>query len=227
MKRKFIAKLTNGLVAISNRIAITILIIAIASCNTTKTMHSGNTIPSKLDSLVADADGNKYPVKIFSDHIIWMTANLKQNITNSYCYNDSAGNCEKYGRLYTWEAAKKACGLLGGGWRLPTNEEWKQLAVLYGDGSQDSVENRKRAYNALMYFGNSQFNAVLGGNREPNGQYARVNAHGFYWTSTENDSANACFSNFGKGSQSLYHQDGCEKNRAISVRCVKAIDVSK
>ena len=225
MKRKFIAKLTSGLAALKNCIAIAIFIITVASCNTTKSIYSGNASTAKSnDSLVADTDSNKYPVKIFPGHILWMTANLKQNMADSYCYGDVKDNCEKYGRLYTWEAAKKACSLLGDGWRLPTNDEWKQLAILYGDGSQDSVQNRKSAYNALMYFGNSQFNAVLGGNREPDGQYARVDAHGFYWTSTENDSANVCFGNFAKGSQSLYHQDGFEKNRAISVRCVKSVD---
>jgi hypothetical protein len=35
------------------------------------------------------------------------------------------------------------------------------------------------------------------------------------------------FYNFGKGSQALYQQDGGEKTRAFSVRCVKSIDSLK
>ncbi|MFN2440694.1 MAG: hypothetical protein ABR503_15935, partial [Chitinophagaceae bacterium] len=46
------------------------------------------------------------------------------------------------------------------------------------------------------------------------------NAHGFYWTGTENDSNTAWLCNFGKGLQFLnYHNDG-EKTRAFSVRCM-------
>ena len=57
-----------------------------------------------------------------------MTTNLELNIPGSYCYNDTGENCERYGRLYTWESAKKGCSLLGDGWRLPGKEEWQRLA---------------------------------------------------------------------------------------------------
>ncbi len=59
------------------------------------------------------------------------------------------------------------------------------------------------------------------------GSYARVDAHGFYWTATESDVANAWFYNFGKNGKILNrHQDG-QKHMAISVRCVRNIDKSK
>ena len=50
-------------------------------------------------------------------------------------------NCEEYGRLYTWEAAKRACESLGKGWRLPTDEEWKVLANSVG-GYYDYETNK-------------------------------------------------------------------------------------
>ena len=40
----------------------------------------------------------------------------------------------------------------------------------------------KAAYTALLSGGTSGFNAVLGGNRSIDGQYDRLEAHGFYWT---------------------------------------------
>src|SRR5262245_20868868 len=48
----------------------------------------------------------------------WMTENLDVNASPSYCYDDAELNCRRYGRLYTWESAQRACELLGEGWRL-------------------------------------------------------------------------------------------------------------
>jgi uncharacterized protein (TIGR02145 family) len=69
--------------------------------------------------------------------------------------------------------------------------------------------------------GSSGFNAVLGGRRDPDGgPYARVAAHGFYWTASESDSASAWCYNFGRALFLDRHGDG-EKERALSVRCVR------
>ena len=198
------------------------------SCGTTNQISSQKMIAHKPnDSILADRDGNRYTTKAFSDNNLWMTSNLNTNIPDSYCYNDSEVNCKRYGRLYTWEAAQKGCSLLGEGWRLPTKDDWQRLAGLYGDTAKDSVEIRKIAYQALLFTGASQFYALLGGGRAPDGEYARLEAHGFYWTATENDSSTAGFANFAKGSQSLYHQTDGEKTMAFSVRCIKSTDSLK
>ena len=154
-----------------------------------------------------------------------MTTNLKVNLPDSYCYDNADENCEKYGRLYSWESAKEGCKTLGNGWHLPTTTEWRQIALLYKDTAQDSSAIRKAAYKELLLGGSSGFNAVLGGGREVEGKYARMEAHGFYWTSTEIDSSSAWNYNFAKGSQALYQQDGGDKKEAYSVRCVKSGNV--
>jgi uncharacterized protein (TIGR02145 family) len=205
-------------------IAIVILATMLFSCNTANPAHTGTTSAGKSnDSVLVDSDGNRYPVKSLSDNILWMTNNLNLAIPGSYCYEDKKHNCQIYGRLYTWESAKNGCMLLGNGWRLPTNDEWKGLLALHGGIAKDSDEIRKEAYKEVMYPGDSKFNAVLGGGRDFEGLYSRLEAHGFYWTATENDSTAAWFYNFGKGSQSLFQQNGGEKTRAFSVRCVKSV----
>ncbi len=77
--------------------------------------------------------------KRMADGKEWTTQNL--NIKNvktdpSYCYADAERNCGQYGRLYTWESAQRACRSLGEGWRLPTNEDWRQLANRYDASSK-------------------------------------------------------------------------------------------
>jgi uncharacterized protein (TIGR02145 family) len=151
----------------------------------------------------------------------WTTDNLSVNSDPSYCYDDAELNCRRRGRLYTWESAQRACQSLGDGWQLPTNDEWRQLTKHFGGVRDDSDDSGSAAYKALLFGGSSGFDALLGGGRSNDGQYARLNAHGFYWTSSESDSATAWFYNFGEGGRSLNrHKDG-EKQMAVSVRCVR------
>ena len=159
--------------------------------------------------------------KRLADGKEWTTANLNVNTSSSYCYDDAELNCRRYGRLYTWESAQRGCRSLGDGWRLPTDDEWRQLAKHYGGLGNDSPEKGKAAYTALLSGGTSGFNALLGGNRSIDGKYERLEAHGFYWTVSKNDPITAPFYNFGKGSQALYRQPQGEKQMAVSVRCVR------
>src|SRR5579864_1707872 len=114
----------------------------------------------------------------------WTTKNLNVNTVASFCYDDRRVNCRRYGRLYTWASARHVCESLGEGWRLPTNDDWRGLAKRYGGIREDSHDNGKAAYAALLIGGSAGFNALLGGARD-NGKYARLEAHGFYWTASE------------------------------------------
>jgi uncharacterized protein (TIGR02145 family) len=150
----------------------------------------------------------------------WTTANLNVNASPSYCYDDAEPNCRRYGRLYPWESAQRVCQSLGDGWRLPTDDEWRQMAKRYGGVSDDSADKGSAAFTALLSGGTSGFNAVLGGNRS-DGQYARLEAHGFYWTASDNDPGSAPYYNFGGNGHALHRQPQGEKQMAISVRCVR------
>jgi uncharacterized protein (TIGR02145 family) len=167
------------------------------------------------------ASQSTYSSKRMADGKRWMTQNLDVNIVPSYCYEDADENCRRYGRLYTWESAQRACQSLGAEWRLPTDGEWQRLAKHYGGVSEDSDNSGKAAYKALLSGGHAGFNALLGGGRSADGEYARLEAHGFYWTASEIDSASGWFYNFGRGGQALHRQSGGEKQSAFSVRCLR------
>jgi uncharacterized protein (TIGR02145 family) len=162
------------------------------------------------------------PSKRMPDGKEWTTQNLNVAIEPSWCYDNSEQNCQRYGRLYTWESAQRACRALAGGWRLPTNEEWRQLANHYGGIRQETADLGKAAYTALIAGGRSGFNAVYGGGRsDKSGEFERIEAHGFYWTATETGPDRAWLYNFGKNGQSVGRHPDMEKLRAVSVRCVK------
>jgi len=192
----------------------------ITGCTNNFSKTKNTPVSNQTSAVLTDRDSNSYRTKIMLDNKQWMTANLNVDIPGSYCYDDDANNCTKYGRLYTWESAKKGCAILGSGWRLPTDDEWRQMASHYGGVHKDSLNTGKAAYKALLYAGDSGFDALLGGGHY-SGQYTRLEAHGFYWTATEQDTAMAWFYNFGKGSQNLYRQPEGEKSRAFLVRCIR------
>src|SRR5687768_14729519 len=102
--------------------------------------------------------GTIYSSRRMPDGKQWMTENLNVNTRGSYCYDDAELNCRRYGRLYTWESAQRGCQSLGHGWRLPTNDEWRQMAKHYGGVRDDSDDGGKAAYKALLIGGSSGFN---------------------------------------------------------------------
>jgi uncharacterized protein (TIGR02145 family) len=172
-------------------------------------------------SLVAIASAQGPPSKRMADGKQWTTRNLDTGIASSYCYEDADANCRRYGRLYTWQAAQQACQSLGDGWRLPSNDEWAQLAKHYGGLMEEGAGAGKATYTALMIGGTTGFDAVFGGGRDLDGKYARADAHGFYWTATESGARTAWVYNFGKGGAALNRHRELEKGWAFAARCVK------
>ena len=161
------------------------------------------------------------PAMRMADGRLWTTANLAFKTAQSFCYDNAERNCQKYGRLYTWQAAQQVCRSRGPGWRLPSDQEWRQLASHYGGMHDDARDGGKASYRALIGGGSSGFTAMLGGGRSADGRYERLEAHGFYWTASGIDAGNAVFYNFGHGGLALYRQNAGKKAEAFSVRCIR------
>ena len=178
-------------------------------------------VSATLVAAQSKPSGTTYPSKRMADGKRWTTQNLNVNTPQSYCYEDTELNCRRYGRLYTWESALSGCRSLGDGWRLPTDDEWRRMAKRYGGLLEDSADGAKATYRALIVGGTSGFSAMLGGSRI-SGRYERLEAHGLYWTASDNGSASAAFYNFGKGGQALNRHGQGQKQMAVSVRCIKS-----
>jgi uncharacterized protein (TIGR02145 family) len=180
-------------------------------------------------TFIDERDGLEYDWKRMNDGKIWMAENLNFISPYSWCYDYDLNNCEKYGRLYTWSDALKACPK---GWHLPSAEEWWDLSSAYGGAYSLKNDNYgeeagKLAYKSLFDKLNGFF-PTLGGYRyagqfQSNGQFFYLNENGNYWSSNR-------YEGYAQGKAMAYtfsgnHEDLVEVKSdeifAYSCRCVK------
>ena len=184
-------------------------------------------------------DGQTYKTVKIGDQV-WMAENLNFETDSSFCYNDSAVYCEKYGRLYRWAAAigksegkcgyGYTCSLPSGniqgvcpeGWHLPSNTEWETLFDAVGGRSTagavlKSTFGWKNRGNGSEAF---SFSALPVGIRGYSGSYYGEGDKAHFWSSTEYDSNEAysvCL-NYGRDYANLSY---ISKDHGFSVRCIR------
>jgi len=152
----------------------------------------------------------------------WMAQNLNHKTADSWWYDNKSSNGDKYGRLYTWQAAQKACP---GGWRLPTADEWWKMTSYYGKAYSSSKNNTeenagKAAYKALMQGGSSGFSALLGGTRSSFGDFYSLSLNGNYWSNSE-QSFSYAWSYYFYSDRKYLRRNYNGKSLGFSCRCLQ------
>jgi uncharacterized protein (TIGR02145 family) len=148
----------------------------------------------------------------------WMAENLNfETGSGSWCYNNSADNCAKYGRLYTWDMARVVCP---SGWHLPSRQEWSDLVTEAGGDAAGKALKSKSGWGSSNGTDDFDFSALPGGYRYSNGDFYNAGYFGIWWTATEywgNDAYRR-----GMYNDSDYADEGYyDKGFGYSVRCVK------
>ena len=169
-------------------------------------------------------------------NLTWTKQNINIKTPNSWCYDNDESNCAKYGRLYTRDAAEKACASMGGKWRLPTEEDWDNLMKAIGEVRDTGHYNYANAGRKLksksgwnrcrvddggvercVENGNGTddygFSAMPGGDYNHyvgsdshHSRFNNVGNYGYWWNATDYGGGKVCYRYMG---YDFDHLDGC------------------
>ena len=191
-------------------------------------------------------DGKTYKtVKIGNQ--TWMAENLNLHMDDSWCYEKKIDNCKKYGRLYTWKKAEKACPE---GWHLPSRSEWRDLVSYVSENTKSKPGNalrtkddwkvkkkKKKVYDQhtgeaiyldeyeIINTGTNElgFSALPSGFVSKEGRSEKNKERALFWSSSKekgkkSKKAYARMLEFGDEN---FHENKYSTDNAFSVRCLK------
>ena len=163
---------------------------------------------------------------------VWMAENLNFEAKGSKCggtdiidegedilysiVEENTVNCDKYGRLYNWETAVKACP---SGWKLPSKAEWDVLITTVG--GEKTAGKYLKAKSGWNDNGNGEdkfgFAALPGGYGSSSNNFRTVGDLGNWWSATESNGNYAIYLfNGGDGVRIDY-----DNRDSYSVRCIQ------
>ncbi|MCL2219885.1 MAG: fibrobacter succinogenes major paralogous domain-containing protein [Chitinispirillia bacterium] len=166
-------------------------------------------------------DGKTYRTVKIGDQT-WMAENLNYKTGKSVCYDNEESNCQKYGRLYNWDDAMKACPA---GWRLSSSAEWTALTYFVGGREVAGTKLKSKTgwstdkgYEAAT--DDYGFSALPGGYGDSGGNFNDADYYGYWWSATKFNAYRAW------GRIMFYGIEGMDKYYAdkpdlYSVRCVR------
>jgi len=147
----------------------------------------------------------------------WMAENLNIETAGSKCYDNKPENCQKYGRLYDYEAAIKACP---SGWHLPSKAELDKLIAFAG--GEDNADGHLKAKSGWEDGGNGEdkfgFAALPGGYGST---FSNAGNYGYWWSSTKYDNNHAYYLFIYSSEEAGYSYGYEKKDMLYSIRCIK------
>jgi uncharacterized protein (TIGR02145 family) len=165
-----------------------------------------------------------------------MAENLNYKTGNSWCSDNNEANCKKYGRLYDWKTAVKACP---SGWHLPKMAEWNKLMAVaggvrktneFGASYYDAAGNKLKSKPGMGWKNEDDigsegtddfgFSALPSGGREIDGSYLPIGFHGSWWSATEREPGTPYGLGINYDASTVNELIG-NKGNGWSVRCVK------
>jgi len=182
-------------------------------------------------------DGQVYYTVVIGTQT-WMAENLNYAVDSSWCYNNSADSCVKYGRLYQWASAMALPaayneatwggsdvnhqGACPAGWHLPTNAEW----IILGNavGGEDVAGTALKSTSGWYDDGNGTdtygFSALPAGYRYSSGDFHDVGGYAYFWGAAGDGTGLACYRYLNYGYEHVAPSN-YGKDDAFSVRCLK------
>ena len=210
------------------------------------------------DTFLDERDNDRYKAIIIGKQL-WMAENLNygnkingsenqtdNSIPEKYCYNDSLVYCDTYGGLYQWDEmmgydnTPGHQGICPVGWKLPTDDDWKQLEIFVGmdpgivgnTGWRGTDEGGKLKSEGTEYWTDPNvsstnlygFSVMPGGLRNVSGGFIGIKSGSNLATSTMIDVNFRCSRKFAAGDGRIYRALNSVYKEGHSVRCLKIID---
>lgn len=180
------------------------------------------------ESFTDPRDGRSYDV-VKIGGLTWFAENLNFMTEGSVCPEGDSRNCDKYGRLYTWDDARAACPE---GWSLPDSADFASLITEAGgaDFSSGMAVAGEKLKSTGGWFKKGNGTDALGFNALPAGyrgeKYDGIGGYAYFWsaTATPDDLAYYLFLDFSSKAASM---NAFPKGDFRSVRCVKAAQAAQ
>ena len=179
----------------------------------------------------------------------WMAENLnyeyQKTVSRSFCYQDRALNCNRYGRLYMWSAAMDSAAVFGSsgagcgrgvycngegvrgvcpsGWHLPSMAEFEDF--FYKVYKDENYENVLTFFDKWTDLDVDGFPVFAAGMEHPGSPFFQdMGKIAYFWTSDtyESDPNKAKAYTFSEGM--VEKMEPYFKDLGFSVRCVKDVE---
>lgn len=153
----------------------------------------------------------------------WLGDNLNYKTAGSFCYKDEDDQCMVFGRLYTWNAAKKACPA---GFRLPTHADFESLWTAAGaDFNAGYLIKADYGWSGETNGNDTlKFSAMPAGNRFDDETYGNTAKFAFFWSAddtSEGVPAGSARVWYLTSKSMAFGYMSKPKNFGFSVRCVR------
>lgn len=153
----------------------------------------------------------------------WLGDNLNYKTAGSFCYKDEDDQCMVFGRLYTWDAAKKACPA---GFRLPTHADFESLWTAAGaDFNSGYLIKADYGWSGDTNGNDTlKFSAMPAGNRFDDETYGNTAKFAFFWSAddtSEGVPAGSARVWYLTSKSMAFGYMSKPKNFGFSVRCVR------
>lgn len=141
--------------------------------------------------------------------------------------NFNPDNGKIYGRLYNWFAVNDSRSICPKGWRVPSDNDFKNLRLFLGDQDGDKLKSDKDEFwneSDREFINMVGFNGLPGGAATFEGIFVQVGASGFWWSSTESNEDAKNTKAFYMGlmdNQPDALRKSYDKQLGFSVRCIK------
>ncbi len=199
-----------------NKLTLVLSLLIMVVCFAEAQHHKKKKFSHILGSFTDPRDGQVYQTITFIKkhhggdiERTWFAENVRFDVEGSYVYNDTKEYAAKYGRLYNYEQANRACP---DGWHVPTIHEWRFLFDFFGGWHHSGkfmIEGKE-----------SDMHMLYGGFGQPGHVFRELGASGNWWDNELKDSNTAGIITLKKDDENIYHSRVGDQHM-LSCRCVK------